>query len=136
MLFYIICLALSFCGSMSSYWCSNDPSYHGWFTCWSRQYDFNLVHLPTPEKWLFLNRKRKRPQAGFDPGTPTMNFRMIIGSRPLGYDQYNNTISWWECLLLKTFKWMTKKTKKRERKRQKKRKKREKRERERETASN
>ena len=42
--------------------------------CRSRQYDFNLVRHPTPEKQIFsfLFRK-KRPQVGFEPRTPTPN---------------------------------------------------------------
>ena len=42
-------------------------------TCWSRQYDFNLVHHPTPEKQFFFLFTKKRPQAGFEPRTSTTN---------------------------------------------------------------
>ena len=41
--------------------------------CWRRQYDFNLVHHQTPEKWFFSYSEKKHHQAGFEPGTPTMN---------------------------------------------------------------
>ena len=37
--------------------------------CRSRQYDFNLVRHPTPEKQIFV--RKKRPQEGIKFRTPT-----------------------------------------------------------------
>ena len=42
-------------------------------TCWSRQNDFNLVNHPTLEKQFLFYFRKKRPQTGFEPSTPTMN---------------------------------------------------------------
>ena len=42
-------------------------------TCWSRQYDFNLVCHPTPKIQFFFLFRKKCPQAGFKPKTPTTN---------------------------------------------------------------
>ena len=53
-------------------------------TCWSRQYDFNLVHHPTPEKRIISFSEKNVHQVGFEPGTPTTNPERTR-SRPLGY---------------------------------------------------
>ena len=37
------------------------------------QYDFNLVHHPTPEKWIFFLFRKKHPHVGFEPWIPTTN---------------------------------------------------------------
>ena len=42
-------------------------------TCWSSQYDFNLVHHPTPQKIFFSYSEKTHLQAGFEPRTLTTN---------------------------------------------------------------
>ena len=53
-------------------------------TCWSRLYDFNLVHHPTPEK-LFFSYSEKMPPGWIWTWDSNHKFRTYTCSRPLGY---------------------------------------------------
>ena len=59
-------------------------------TCWSRQYDFNLVHHPTPENEIFFLFRTKKAPDRIWIQDPDHESRTYTRSRQLSYGRFGH----------------------------------------------